>query len=316
MIKQDAPPMIAPMIDVIDNAESLSLAIDLDAEDFFAFKAIGIDDKNADELRGVLDGLLGMAKMASSREIEMMKEESPATADVFETLMESMRATGEGRNVDLVLKKPEGLGDAVLELVTNARKAAIRNTKLNRFRQVVLAAHNFESAMRKLPFDVEANGQMHESLSWRSALLPYMEENALYDQLDLEQAVDSEANEFANSKMPEVFGEDGQNTDVVGIKPDKIPKSFASIRDGTSNTIMVLEYPAGMPWLERNDLTIDEAVELFKSLEEGESLVAGFYDGSVYYLNAGIDETLLRKLLDPDDGEVIDWDELDRWSGR
>lgn len=306
MIKQEAPPMVAPMVDVLDNAESMSLSIDLDQDNFLAFQAIGIDEENANELRGVVDGLLGMAKMASAREIEMMKDDTPATAEVFDALMQSMRATGEGRNVDLVLKKPEGLAEAIVETLGNVRKSAERVVKMNRIRMIALATHNYESAMRKLPFDPEGS-QRHESLSWRLSLLPYIESGGLYDQLDLEQAADSEINKSAQSKMPEFFGEEGQMTDIVGIKLDDPPSGFADITDGTSNTIMLIEYPEGKPWMESNDLTIDQVVELMASLEPGESLVAGFYDGSVQMLNAGLDENVLRNLLDPADGEIIDW---------
>lgn len=314
MSKQQSPPMFAPMIDVVDNAESMTLAIDPDKEGFFAFQALGIDEENAEELRGVLDGLLGMAKMAMNAEIGRMKEDAPGMAKTLQSVVDGMRAAGEGREVNIVLNKPEGLVKAFSEAVTEARSAAKRVEKMNRFRQVILGIHNYESVYMKFPLNPEATPGFHETLSWRLHLLPYLEEMALYDRLELGEAVDSDENKFVASAMPALYGTDGKNTDIVCIKPDKIPSKFAQIVDGTSNTILLLEYPKGMPWAERNDLTIDEAVELFKSLEEGESLVAGFYDGSVHNLKAGIDEDLLRKLLDPADGEVIDYDELDKWS--
>lgn len=314
MSKEGAPPMFAPMIDVVDNAESMTLTINPDADGFFAFQAMGVDVENAEELRGTLDGLLGMAKMGMNQEIAQMKDEAPTVAETLQSVVDGLRATGEGREVNIVLNKPEGLEEAITEAMGEVREAAKSVEKQNRFRQVLLSMHNFESVYKRFPFDPEANEEMHESLSWRLAILPFLEESRLFDRLDMSEAVDSEANKFILTEMPETFGADGKNTDVVFIRPEKVPASFAQITDGSSLTIALLEYPAGVPWAAQKDLSIDEAVELFQSLEEGDKLVAGFYDGSVRHLKAGIDEDLLRKLLDPADGEVIDWDELDRWS--
>lgn len=314
MSKQDAPPMFAPMIDVIDNAESITIAIDPDAEKFFAFQALGIDEGNAEELRGTLDGLLGMAKMGMNAEIANMKDEAPKIAEAFQGLVDSLRATGEGLEVNITLKKPDGFEKAIGETIAQLQTAARYLEKKNRFRQVLLSVHIYESENQRFPFDPEGIAGVHESLSWRLLVLPYLESNRVYERLDVAEAVDSETNKFIVTEMPPFFGTDGENTDVVMVKPEKIPSGFAQIVDGTSMTIAILEYPEGVAWAERNDVTIDEAVELFKSLKEGDKLIVGFYDGSVRGLKAGIDEELLRKLLDPADGQTIEWDELERWS--
>jgi hypothetical protein len=316
MAKAEAPPMFAPMIDVIDNAESLSLAIDLDIEDFVDLRAKGIDESNAEELRGVVDGLLGMGKMMAGEGIAEMRREVPKMADIAQEVMDDLKTSGEGREVNIILKKPEGMEEMIAEAIVSTRAAAKEISKLNEIRQVCLAMHNHADAYKKFPFEPNGNPRIHESLSWRVHLLPFLEENNLYESLALAEEVGSAANAEFAAKMPKLFGSDNATTTIVGIKHDEYPEDFTDIPDGTSGTIVMIEYPAGKPWMERNDLTIDEAVELFASLEEGEKLAVAFYDGSVRFLKADIPEDFLRNLLDPKDGNVVDWEKLSLYSGR
>jgi prepilin-type N-terminal cleavage/methylation domain-containing protein len=72
----------------------------------------------------------------------------------------------------------------LLPAIQAAREAARRSDCGNRIRQIVLAAHNYESARKKLPphGDVYAVGSRTAgALSSQARLLPYMEEQSVHD---------------------------------------------------------------------------------------------------------------------------------------
>jgi prepilin-type N-terminal cleavage/methylation domain-containing protein len=70
----------------------------------------------------------------------------------------------------------------LLPAIQAAREAARRSDCVNRIRQLVLAAHNYEGAKKKLPGHgdvVYVNGAVTGGLSALARLLPYMEEQAV-----------------------------------------------------------------------------------------------------------------------------------------
>lgn len=71
----------------------------------------------------------------------------------------------------------------LLPAIQAAREAARRTDCVNRIRQLVIAAHNYESAKKKLPphGDVHAVGsRVSGALSSQARLLPYMEEQSVH----------------------------------------------------------------------------------------------------------------------------------------
>ncbi len=78
----------------------------------------------------------------------------------------------------------------LLPAVQAAREAARRMQCGNNLKQLGLALHNYESANKKFPigFMDNLNGNILRSdggWSWMCAVLPYIEQNALYNSLDL-----------------------------------------------------------------------------------------------------------------------------------
>jgi hypothetical protein len=160
-------------------------------------------------------------------------------------------------------------------------------------------------------------------LSWRVAILPFLEEADLYKQFKLDEPWDSDNNKKLVEKMPKVYtpvrvkskaGETyyqtftGKGTLFV----DNVAKyTLGNIPDGTSNTGFV--YEAGEPviWSKPADLVYDEKkLPKLGGIFDGEMLV-GMGDGSVRHFKKNPDEQHLRYVIMPDDGMVIDFDKLD-----
>jgi prepilin-type processing-associated H-X9-DG protein len=118
-------------------------------------------------------------------------------------------------------------------------------------------------------------------------------------------------------KMPAVFRspvgkpKDGM-TCYVGLVgksaffEGKRGNAIASITDGTSNTIMLVETDKQIPWTKPEDLPFDPDKELpkFGGLHES-GFNACFCDGSVRFIQSDINKDTLKALITRDGGEVV-----------
>ncbi len=84
-------------------------------------------------------------------------------------------------------------------------------SRLN-LRQLALAMHNYADTYGMFPLAATADKNGKALLSWRVALLPYLEENGLYRQFKLDEPWDSPHNKKLLSKMPAVFTPPGVKT--------------------------------------------------------------------------------------------------------
>jgi hypothetical protein len=114
MAKADAPPMMAPMLDMVDNAKDLSISIDFDADNMISIAATGNNESDADELRGGLDGLLGMAKMFGS---DTSGIPDPEVAKMAKEVVESLKATRDGLNVRIDIPRPSNFDAGIKSVV-------------------------------------------------------------------------------------------------------------------------------------------------------------------------------------------------------
>jgi len=143
-------------------------------------------------------------------------------------------------------------------------------------------------------------------LSWRVAILPFVDQPGLYRQFKLDEPWDSETNIKLLPLMPKVYAPvrgktaepfttfyqafAGKNT-AFEINPDKtamwgalgtsIPRSFT---DGTSQTIGIVEAGEAVPWTKPADVPFDAAKPLPKlgGIFNG-AFHVGMMDGSVRF---------------------------------
>src|SRR5262249_1436642 len=145
--------------------------------------------------------------------------------------------------------------------VTTARAAARRAQSTNNLKQIGLAFHNFQSANDHFP--ASANGDKGKfPYSWRVAILPYIEQQELYNQYRFDEPWDGPNNIKLIDKMPVVYAypdPDGtpssRNTSSYFLftGPSTIGGAeggakISQITDGTSNTILAVEAKRGIPW--------------------------------------------------------------------
>jgi len=151
----------------------------------------------------------------------------------------------------------------LLPAVQQAREAARRASCKNNMKQIALALHNYSSAHGGFPFGVlGTSGSMadnHRLTTWQTMILPYVEQNALFDRYDFNMRFDHANNSSAvRTTLPVYLCPTQPNQGLVesrygnshyaanaGTTPGAnngilYPLSFIRFRDvldGTSNTI-------------------------------------------------------------------------------
>ncbi len=212
----------------------------------------------------------------------------------------------------------------LLPAVQKVREAAARAQSMNNLKQIALAIHSYHDANGHLPNDiVDKNGK--PILSWRVAILPYIEQNNVYKQFKLDEPWDSEHNKqwsqvaiktylSPTAPIPNPAGKTNYQAFVgpgTVFEPGKKIK-FTDITDGTSNTIMVIETADVVEWAKPGGIPFDPKKPLPKLTSAGgnDFILAALCDGSVRVINIKtITEKTLKNAIQKDDGNVLgdDW---------
>jgi type II secretory pathway pseudopilin PulG len=85
-------------------------------------------------------------------------------------------------------------------IIVQARTAAARTQSVNNLKQIALAAHSYLDQGNAFP-----EGNDNKNFSAAARLLPYLEEDELYKQIDFTKALDDKANAAAPKAVVRVF---------------------------------------------------------------------------------------------------------------
>ena len=211
----------------------------------------------------------------------------------------------------------------IAPLIMKAHESADRAMSQNNLKQIVLAIHNFHEANNRLPADIlDKDGK--PLLSWRVEILPYLEQQALYDQFKLDERWDSPANGKASKALIKVFASPFDRTPKVvggygttnylgvagkGTMFERGKKlKLSDILDGTSNTILLIESVQAVPWAKPADFEFDPEKPLPNFLFPGRSVYGvALCDGSVHGINPRLaDEKDIKAMMTRGEGEVVD----------
>ena len=226
-------------------------------------------------------------------------------------------------NLPALVQQLNGL---LLPAVQSAREAARRAQCTNNLKMIGLGVHNYLSANGTFPKPAITSNDGKPLLSWRVAILPFIEQQPLYNKFKLDEPWDSPHNKALLKEIPSTYlcpsrsdAESSTTTYRVLTGEGALFESdknigLADVTDGTSNTVMAVEGKEPVPWTKPDaELVFDPAAppSLYGA---GSSHPGGFNvlfaDGSVRFIGSSINPGVFRALVTRNGGEVINQDEI------
>jgi Protein of unknown function (DUF1559) len=186
--------------------------------------------------------------------------------------------------------------------------------------QIAMALHQYEEEYHALPpaYTVDAYGNpLH---SWRTLILPYLDQMPLYQSIDLSKPWNDPVNAkafntlVATYRCPVDTGKPHHTIYMASMGPDGClrpaePRRLAEITDDPSQTLLAIEVPLdqSVPWMS------PEGAEgwLFLNISPESKLahVGGIYtalcDGSIRFISADLPAATRRALISIAGGETI-----------
>jgi prepilin-type processing-associated H-X9-DG protein len=294
------------------------------------------DATAAQGFKGSLEGLIAMGKgmlplvKAEASKLDMLKP--GLGAQLYGDLEKAVSALSVTQNGTMTIVKftlPQQtlatITATLVPLIEKSQEAARMNRGINNLKMIALSLHNFHDTYRTFPAAARMKKEGNPPHSWRVAILPFIEENELFRQYNFEEPWDSENNKKILAKMPDVYRSphaDPQSTNTSYVVPilDKgifsaTPMTkgpgIATIKDGTSQTIAIIETETSIPWTKPEDLPIDPSKPLpALGFAKNPALNVAFADGSVQRLIKTPTIELLLPFLTASGGDTGDMGKL------
>ncbi len=290
--------------------ESTAIKIETSLNDLFAFgKAMALQEIEANFSGDSKEDLAMKAYInrISGEIVNMLKPKRTNNRVICQLSMKD-----QGQFVTL------GIGTGLLlPAIQAARASAQRVSSQNNLRQIAIAILNYEATYGKLPANIVDDETGEPLLSWRVAILPFIEEQALYEEFHLDEAWDSPHNMKLLARMPQSLVSPGEPVDEgysnyvspTGEGIGVLGLQMRDMTDGSSNTISVLQVPgiASVPWSAPQDLPIseDQPLEAWNSVG-AVKIEAAFSDASVRTITTQIDPEQFWGMLTPAGGELLE----------
>ncbi|MBO0699860.1 MAG: DUF1559 domain-containing protein, partial [Zavarzinella sp.] len=342
------PPALQPLL----RAKAAVVSLDGGAEGQVHVRLTYPDKAAADAADEAIRAGVGMAKDAIGQARAEMKkmlegDGRPAGVDDLpqallgvlglgalqeaEDILTDLPLKRSGESFHLAIRIPNELRPLVLgsgmaagllvPATQRVRAAANRMKSMNNLKQFALGFHNYASASanNSVPAAiVDKKGK--PLLSWRVALLPYIEQDNLYKQFKLDEPWDSEHNKKLIDQMPKIFelpgapAKPGQTHYRTFVGQQASWKTYADqvqipagIPDGLSNTWLIVEAEEAVTWTKPDEIAYDgKTVPKLGKFSNGGFNVA-FWDGSVRWFAKT--PKGVHKYITPNGGEVFEPDD-------
>jgi hypothetical protein len=304
-----------------------ALAVDFKPKPSLKLTVQSADAGAAKNLAGLMEsGLALIGRQVFYGESKSLRDALP---EQFDAVAVALKPAVNGSRLTVTISD-QAVDKAIAALIVSALDRvgpAVQSVSGQNMHRIVVGLHSYADVNQRHfpPTAIRSNGGK-PLLSWRVAILPYIGENALYQQFKLDEPWDSEHNKKLIEKIPAVYQSSklkdkrpglttylvpvGKEVAFTGEATGRImPKEF---EDGTSNTILLLDVAdeKGVIWTKPDDLSVDSA-------DPKNGLIGhypGFFlvamaDGSIRRVKQNISNKTLWAAFTCSGGEVLgtDW---------
>jgi RNA polymerase sigma factor (sigma-70 family) len=200
---------------------------------------------------------------------------------------------------------------------------ADKRKSTDNLKHIGLAMHGYHNDFKHFPPAAILGKDKKALLSWRVAILPYLDEDVLFKEFKLDEAWDSPHNKKLLARMPKVYAPPGIKTPQphstfyrVFVGPGTVFENpqgnrIADITDGSSNTLLVAEAGAAVPWTKPEELPYDKnkALPALGGLFDGD-FYASVVDASVVRVSRKADARLIHLFIQRNDGNALNLGDL------
>lgn len=268
----------------------------------------------APRIRGEISSRAVMTGRFSGAQLRRIQAAFTGLVDVAQPQQKASDAAGDG---------PTASGAE-----TRLRDAALAAQSRNNLKQIAIALHNFHDVHGKFPGSTNRREGSHpraqgevQPFSWRVAIPPFIGQNQLFEDYRFDQPWDDPDNIKLLERMPEIYRSPLATPEraetpaghthyqgLVGPRTalgDADGQRMRTFTDGTSNTVLIVESLAAVPWTKPEDIP-------FESLDDARR-VKPFPDQPLQFITADgaarvmdpVDYAKLGKMITRDGGEVI-----------
>ncbi len=339
--REQIPPPFRRFLELPDLVDSITYRSNFSMDEVTELTITATDEAAVEQIRQIIRHGIDLAKttalsaMAADMEIsdpdyqQAIMDYADRVANVLKA---GLMSEAEGARLVYDLTEQKGYGASsvatvgvlvgmLLPAVQQVREAARRTTAANNLRQLALATHNYESVYQHFPMQASYDENGRPLLSWRVHLLPYLEQQKLYEQFKLDEPWDSPHNIKLLDTIPSIYlspNQQGQPTKTVFLAvsgegtvfPGNQKIRFANIVDGSSNTVMFVEADQEMavPWTKPSDweMNPNDPMRGLGNLRPS-GFNAAFCDGSVRFIERSIDPEVWKFLTLIADGNIVDY---------
>ena len=240
----------------------------LDADLYVGFADPDAARKGHETAVGLRDFFAGVMKLYAAGALEGVP---PSIARALSLALQNAQAEQRGADGHVSLKMAFGPGWLPAGAAA-FREEADRIHSLNNLKRLALGMISYGDARGRLPPAALSDKAGKPLLSWRVALLPYLEQGSLYKEFKLDEPWDSDHNRKLLRKMPAVYK---PPLKPAGWKPNATyyqvfvgdqtlfppgkPLRLSDLGAGTTNTLMIVEAGEAVPWTKPEDLPYDPA---------------------------------------------------------
>jgi len=236
---------------------------------------------------------------------------------VVASFVVGLGATGVAHQIGWLVRSPD-------PLIGGTGLAARRMSDSNNYKQVLLAVHNYASAYDKVIDPTIYRGDGDLLHGWQTALLPFVDQQRLYEQIDRDRAWNDPVNaaavkvrvptyETPFDGLPTTSGARAltHQTGNARIFADPSIRRFQDVSDGLANTIYgggaagnyaAWAHPAN--WRDPSS-GMNQSPDGFGGPFQGGCHIA-MADGAVVFMTDSIDPQLLQALSTPAGNEVVE----------